>query len=228
MAFTSSFFQPEAMTPVSGVVGATTMFHSSLSLGLLVGQGVTERFEIDVSVPRVVCFAGSNPSGCDRLNRINGTGVRGIYGVVRRQAVQLEIDGRISVFRSSEPLSLGWSLGTRTKLLFGRVVALEMALSLSRSFDTPAAGADAFPLGTFVVDANFQLTHQLLFFADLSPYAPVDHLGTLAVNVLAGASWTFASKAEVGVTAQVLDVLPRRSWQTNVLGSLYGLSVRFW
>jgi hypothetical protein len=152
----------------------------------------------------------------------------GVYGVVRTQPVQLEIYGRISVFRSSEPVSLGWNLGTRTKLLFGRIVALEMALSFSRSLDTPPPGADALPLAGFVVDANLQLTRQLLLFADLYPYAPADHLSTIAMAAVAGGSWTFASRAEIHMTAEVLDVLPRRSRQANILGNVYALSVRFW
>jgi hypothetical protein len=226
VAFTSHFFQPEAVTIVSAG-GATTTFHANLSLGLLARHGVTDRFEVEFSAPKVLCFARSDPSGCDSLNRINGTGMSGVYGVVRTQPVQLEIYGRISVFRSSEPVSLGWNLGTRTKLLFGRIVALEMALSFSRSLDTPPPGADA-PLAGFVVDANLQLTRHLLLFADLDPYAPADHLSTIAMAAVAGGSWTFASRAEIHMTAEVLDVLPRRSWQANIFGNFYALSVRFW
>jgi hypothetical protein len=227
VAVTSRYFRPEAVN--FGLLGGTTnTFHSDLSLGFAARHGVTERFEVEASAPRVLCFARSDPSGCDSLNRINGTGVSGSYGVVRTQPVQLVIYGRIAIFRSSEPVSFGWNVGTRTKLLLGRIVALEMAVSFSRSFDARTAGADALPLAVFVVDANVQLTRHLLLFADVVPYAPADQLSRMAMGALAGGSWTFANRAEIRMTVETLNVLPRRSWQANILGNVYTLSVRFW
>jgi hypothetical protein len=49
--------------------------------------------------------------------------------------LQLKLFGSISIARSAKPLTWLWELGARTKILFGQIVALEMALHLNRRID---------------------------------------------------------------------------------------------
>jgi hypothetical protein len=92
-------------------------------------------------------------------------------------------------------VSFSWLVASRAKLLFGQTVALEMALSLTRPLDA-STSVDRYPSATLVTDLNIQLARHLLIFADLDPYAPLDHPGAPALEGEAGGSWTFDNRIE--------------------------------
>ena len=223
----ASVFRPQS-GPLATAAGFPYTFHSTLSLGLWVRVGLTERSEMQFYAPRILCVAAADPSGCSDINRFNATEISGTYGLVRSRMTQLKVFGGILIARSAKPLTFAWDVGTRTKILFGRVVALEMALVASRQVDQPESSGDTAARGSLVVDLNVQVTHHLLVFADLNPYAPIDHLDQIALEPSAGASWTFSKRLEAAASAGIYNVLARRNWDTGVPGSYYVLSMRFW
>jgi len=223
----SSVFRPQS-GPLTTAAGAPYTFHPNLALGAWLRMGVSERFDLEFSAPRIVCLKESDPSGCNDINRYNGTGVSAAYGVLRARTLQLKLFGTISVARSARPLTWAWELGARTKILFGHVVALEMGLDLNRRIDAGSSQTDTSARGSFVVELNVQATHHLNLFADLNPYAPVDRLDEVALEPFGGASWTFDSQSEIVASAGAYNVLSRRRWDNNVPGTFYVLSMVFW
>ena len=223
----SSVFRPQsgALTTAAGVPYA---FNSYFALGAWLRLGVTDRFELEFSAPRILCMEEATPSGCNDINRFNGTGGSATYGVLRSRTLQLELFGNVSIAQSAKPLTWAWDLGARTKILFGESVALELGLDFNRRIDPGSSQTDTSARGSFVVDLNVQVTHQLNIFADLNPYAPVDRLGEPALEPLGGASWTFNNESEIVARAGAYNVLSRRSWDNNVPGTFYVLSLVLW
>ena len=222
----SSVFRPQS-GPLTTAAGAPYTFNSTLSLGLWVRTGITERSEMQFIAPRILCLAASNPSGCSDINRFNATEISGTYGVVRARTTQLKVFAGISIARSADPLTFAWEVGTRTKILFGRIVALEMALVASRRVNPGPSVADTAPRGSFILNLNVQVTRNLLISADINPYAPMDRLDEMALEPFAGVSWTFRNRFEILASAEMHNVLARRNWDTSVPGSTYTLSARF-
>lgn len=223
----SSAFRPQS-GPLTTAAGTPYTYNPYLALGIWARLGLTERFEAAFSAPRILCFADSDPSGCNDINRYNGTGPSAAYGVFRSRAVQLKVMGSMSIARSSQPLTWAWDLGARTKLSFGRVVALEMALDFSRRINPGSSQTDPSTRSSFVLDSNLQATRHLLVFFDLNPYAPVDRLDEMALELFGGASWTFGNLSEIHASAGSYNVLARRSWDNTVPGTFYVLLLLFW
>ena len=218
------------LRPQSGALaaGQPTSFHSTLSLGVWARAGISERFEVGFSAPRLFCVASSNPSGCSDTNRYNGTEANVSYGLLQSRLLQLKLFAGLLIARSAQPFTFVWYLGTRAKILFGQIVALEMAFSASRGIYADPSLGDTFVRGSFVLDFNFQVTHHLLIFADVNPYAPLDRLDEIELESFAGASWTFTNRSEIIASAGMGNVIAQRSWDSSVPGSYYTLSVRFW
>jgi hypothetical protein len=224
--------RPSVVRPQSGplttAAGAPYTFNPYFALGAWLRLGVTERFDLEFSAPRILCLEEAAPSGCNDINRYNGTGVSATYGVLRTRTLQLKLFGNVSVARSAKPLTWAWELGARTKILFGQSVALEMGIDFNRRIDPGSSQTDTSARGSFVVELNVQATHHLNLFADLNPYAPVDRSGEPALEPFGGASWTFNNQSEIVASAGAYNVLSRRSWDNNVPETFYVLSLVFW
>jgi len=223
----SSAFRPQS-GPLTTAAGVPYTFNAYFALGAWLRLGVTERFDLEFSAPRILCLEEAAPSGCSDINRYNGTGVTATYGVLRSRTLQLKLFGNVSIARSARPLTWAWELGARTKILFGQSVALEMGIDFNRRIDPGASQTDISARGSFVVELNVQATHHLNLFADFNPYAPVDRLGEPALEPFGGASWTFDSQSEIVASAGAYNVLSRRSWDNNVPETFYVLSLVFW
>ena len=222
---TADYFRPRAgvlYTPL----GIPYTFHPNLLVGVSAGYGATDRLQLNVSAPRLLCFGGSQPNGCDDLDRANGSGVSLGYGLVRTRPFQLVASAGMSIWRS-DPVTFAWNLGVRGKLLFRDVVALELEASARRPLDTGSA-QDSYLQLTFVTDLNLQLTHHLLVFVDLDPYAPAGHLDAPALEGLAGVEWSFENRSDLGLRAGIYNLLADRSWQNSVPGSFYLLTFSVW
>ena len=221
---TANYFQPQA-GPLYTPGGNPYTFHPSLTVGASTTYGATDWLQLGVSVPRLLCFDGPEPSGCNDLNRANGTGLSLAFALVRTRPFQLAMFTAFSVWRS-DPLTLEWTVRLRGKFLFGDVVALELEAAASRPFDATDA-AHPYLQFTGVSDLNVQLTRHLLAFADVDPYAPAGHLDDPAVEGLAGLTWTFENRVDVGLRAGVYDLFGNRSWQNSVPGSFYLFTLGF-
>lgn len=223
----SSVFRPQS-GPLTTAAGTPYTFNSYLALGLWARVGLPERFDLEFSAPRILCLEDSAPSGCNEINRYNGTGANVAYGLLRAHTLQLKLFGSISIARSAKPLTWLWELGARTKILFGQIVALEMALHLNRRIDPGTSQTDSSARASFILELNVQATHQLNLFVDLNPYTPVDRMDDAALEVFGGASWTFQNQSEIVASAGTYNVRSRRSWDSTVPGSFYVLSMLFW
>ena len=223
----SSAFRPQS-GPLTTAAGNPYTYNPFLALGLWARMGLTERFDIEFSAPRILCLEESAPSGCSDINRYNGTGASAAYGVLRSRTLQLKLFGSISIARSARPRTWEWELGTRTKILLGQIVAVEMALDFYRRIDPGTSQTDTSARGSFLFELNVQATHNLNLFADLNPYAPVDRLDEPAFEPFGGASWTFKNLSEIVASAGTYNVLARRSWDNTVPGTFYILSMVFW
>jgi hypothetical protein len=223
----SSAFRPQSGR-LTTAAGAPYTFNPNFALGAWLRLGVTERFDLEFSAPRILCLEEAAPSGCSDINRYNGTGVSATYGVLRSRTLQLKLFGNVSIARSAKPLTWAWELGARTKILFGQSVALEIGLHFNRRIDPGSSQTDTSAHGSFVVELNVQATHHLNLFADLNPYAPVDRLGEAALEPFGGASWTFDNQSELVASAGAYNVLSRRRWDNSVPGTFYVLSLVFW
>jgi hypothetical protein len=223
----SSVFRPQS-GPLTTAAGTPYTFNSNLALGFWVRVGLPKRFDFEFSAPRVLCLESSAPSGCGEINRYNGTGASVSHGLLRFRTLQLKLSGNISIVRSAKPLTWAWELGARTKILFGQVVALEMALDLNRRIDPGPSQTDTSVRGSFVLDLNVQATHHLNLFIDLNPYTPVDRLGDPALELFGGASWTFRNQSEIVASTGIYNVRSHRSWDTGVPGTFAVLSMVFW
>jgi hypothetical protein len=223
----SSAFRPQSGR-LTTAAGAPYAFNPYFALGAWLRLGVTDRFELAFSAPRILCLEEAAPSGCNDINRYNGTGASATYGVFRSRTLQLKLFGNVSIARSAKPLTWAWELGARTKILLGQSVALEMGIDLNRRIDPGSSQTDTSARGSFVVELNVQATHHLNLFADLNPYAPVDRLGEPALEPFGGASWTFDNQSELVASAGAYNVLSRRNWDNNVPGTFYVLSLVFW
>jgi len=223
----SSAFRPQS-GPLTTAAGVPYTFNAYFALGAWLRLGVMDRFELAFSAPRILCMEEATPSGCNDINRYNGTGGSATYGVLRSRTLQLMLFGDVSIARSAKPLTWAWEIGARTKILFGESVALEMGLDFNRRIDPGSSQTDTAARGSFVVELNVQATHHLNLFADFNPYAPLDRLGEPALEPFGGASWTFDSQSEIVASAGAYNVLSRRSWDNNVPETFYVLSLVFW
>ena len=223
-AISGDYFEPQA-GPLYTPSGNPYTFHPSLTVGASVTYGATDRLQLGVLAPRLFCFDGSQPSGCNDLNRANGSGVSVGYGLVRTRPFQLETVTSFSVWRT-DPLTLEWAVSLRGKVLFGEVVALELEAAASRPFDANPAYHPYLQF-TGVTDLNVQLTRHLLVYADLDPYAPAGRLDDPAVEGLAGMSWTFEDRADLSLRAGVYDLFGARAWQNSVPGTFYVFTLGF-
>jgi len=207
--------------------GLPTPFHSTTAGGLSGSLGLTDDIEIGAAVPRVVCFASADPSGCSSFNRWNGTGLGLGWRVVHGAKASLRIDGGVSVSYSS-PNIYGGRLGARSKHLIGDRIALELGVAVRRDLNTPPLFPPPSTRVTFIADLNVQVTRHLLIFGDLVPYAPVDHLDAPDLEPLAGLSWSFTPYVEVGAKIGTFNMLARRSWDRSVPESFATLGITFW
>jgi hypothetical protein len=223
----ASVFRPQS-GPLATAAGTPYTFNPYLALGLWARLGLPERFDLEFSAPRILCLEESAPSGCNDINRYNGTGASVAYGLLRFRTLQLKLFGSLTIARSAKPLTWLWELGARTKILLGKVAALEMALDLNRRIDPGSSQTDTSARGSFVVELNVQATHQLNLFVDLNPYAPLDRLRETELELFGGASWTFQNQSEIVASAGTYDLRSRRSWDSSVPGTFYVLSLVFW
>jgi hypothetical protein len=204
-----------------------TPFQSSVTGGGAWALGATDRLEVVFSVPRVVCFASRDPSGCSSWNRWNGTSFGFAYGVVRSRSTQLMITGGLAI-TYSDPIVAGGRLGARTKLLFGDRFALELALGASRDLDPPAFFRDVTTRVALTVDLNLQVTRHLLLVADLIPYAPVNRLDAFQLEPFVAVDWAFTPNVGLAALYGTYNVLARRDWDRGVPGTFATLSLRIW
>jgi hypothetical protein len=220
-------FRPQSgeLTTASGM---PYTFHSTLTLGLWARTGLTDRVEVGMSAPRVFCLSRAEPSGCNEINRYNGTGPSLSYGLLRARAVQFKLFAGLEIVRSSMPMTWAWIAGGRAKILMGTVLAVEMALSFDRRISPGASEPKNATNASSILELNLQAKRRLNLFAGLNPFAPLDHLGEAALALWGGAAWTFKNLSEVVAAAGTHNVLANRAWSNSVPGTFYTLSLLFW
>ena len=180
---------------------------------------------IGVGLPGALCFDQQEPSGCSPWNRYAGNGFGLTYGALRRPRTQASVSASISVARGA-PTQFKWVLGGAVKSLLGDRLALITGLSFERSFDPPPNGLNNPLLASLMVDANLQLTRQLLVFATVIPWGSVGDVGQgVALRMQGGLSFAFTHHVEVLAIAGAYDLLTPRPWNHSVKESFATLEL---
>jgi hypothetical protein len=219
-------FKPRNTLNVDPVTGPFE-FHSSLGVGAHVAVGMTDRLEVTVSVPKVLCFDDGQPSLCSPWNRYINTGLGVSYAALRRPRNDLTVGAGVWV-AANQPLRLRWSLGGNLKtLVVANRFALVTGLHFQRSFDAPPNGN---PLLVFVTaDLNLQVTRRFLVYGILIPWGSLGDLdGGIALQALGGASFTFNPSLALGSAIGGTNLLDQRPWDHYVHGWYATLQLTYW
>ncbi len=205
--------QPDNISPITG---NAYRFQPSLSLGVALSAGLTDRLQVGVAHPRLLCFGDTRESACNPTNRNSGLGAGLGYGFLRGRQVQGEASAGVVVTRSS-PFELSWQAGAAFKFVVPGLLDVWLSGTLRRAIDPPVQ--DLVPDTFATVDAglDLQVTQQLLMFLHVDPWAPVARLSDgVALEVRGGASYTFSRHSQLALSAGSYNVLSNPRWNTNV------------
>jgi hypothetical protein len=192
---------------VDPVDGHSYQFSPALSLGLSFGFGLTDRLEIGLWAPRLLCLGPDQDSACDPTNRYKGLGGGATYGVLRRDRVQVAVSGQVDFARSS-PDVLEWSASASLKLIAPPRLAFGLTASARRAINPPVGDPDAATFGSIDLGVDLQATRRLLLFTKLVPWAPIDRLRDgVALEVLGGVSYAVSHQQEIGIQGGSFNVL---------------------
>ena len=172
IALLASAFRPQDRIYIDGPRVPLT-YHPHVAAGLSLGVGVTDLSEINLSLPRILCFdGGERPSGCSPYARYNGTGVDVEIGLVRDPGLQLEIQSgvlarvhvaaRVPLVARDQPQAPRRRAGSR----------LRARVAIEQYANPP--GDIANPLLAFVTGAaDVQVTRRLLLYGHVVPWGSV-------------------------------------------------------
>ncbi len=205
--------QPNNFDPVTG---HAYQFQPSLSVGVAVSAGLTDRLQLGVAHPRLLCFGDSRESGCDPTNRNSGLTAAIGYGFLRRLHVQGEARAGVVVTRSS-PFELSWDAEAAFKFVAPGRLDLWLSASVRRPIDPPPQDLVPDTFATVDAGVDLQVTERLLMFLHVDPWAPPARLSDgVALEVRGGAAYTFSHRAELELSAGSYNVLSNPRWNSNV------------
>ncbi len=195
--------------------GRSYQFSAALALGLSLEVGVTDRLEIGLRAPRLLCLGPDQNSGCDPVNRYKGLGAAATYGVWRRDRAQAAVSAQVDVARSS-PYALEWLVSAWLKLAAPPHLAFGLTASARRAIDPPPDLAEA-TFGTIDLGVGVQATRRLLLFTHLVPWGQIDRLQEgVALEVLGGVTYAVSHRQEIGIQGGSFNVLSNPPWNTSV------------
>ncbi|HVU51645.1 MAG TPA: hypothetical protein VHL80_13210 [Polyangia bacterium] len=186
-----------------------------LLLGLSYGMAPTDWFELWGALPFIYCAGGEAGACTSTLQPELGL----VAALVRGPRAKLALGASIFDIDHS---ATAW---TRLKLVAVHRASFELEPSVVigiRDLRTPAwwnpsVTQDANQSRAFLtLDANVQLTEQLLAWADAVPYVPVAGFGgafDAAVEVLGGVTFSFTKAFQLSTACGSLNALSARRWE---------------
>jgi hypothetical protein len=203
-------------------------FYPAFQLGLSLAGGVTDRLQLDIGYPRVLCLSQNQPSACDPTNHFGGAGGGATYGFLRRDRVQGAISGELQVERSS-PLELQWSVSAWFKLTAPPRLAFSLTVSAQRAINPPVQDLAPWTYGQVDLGLTVQAMRRLAVYADLIPWAPVGRVGDgVALEVHGGGSYTVSRELQIGVEWGSSNVMSNPSWNQMVPAWFVNADLVWW
>ncbi len=219
---------PNDPNNVDPLTGRAYQFQPSLSLGASLAAGLTDRLEIDVTHPRLLCFGDRGESGCDPTNRNSGLAGGLGYGFLRGARVQGRASAGVLVTRSS-PYELSWTAEAAFKFVVPGLLDVWLSGRLRRPIDPPVEDLVPDTFATVDAGVDLQVTERLLMFLHLDPWAPVARLSDgVALEVRGGVSYTFSHRGQLELSAGSFNVLANPRWNTTVPEWFTQLSLVSW
>jgi hypothetical protein len=224
---TTGVFRPSDDFNVDPRNGVLYQFHPNLQAGAGLSAGITDRLELDIYIPDILCFDSLEPSGCSPNNRHRGN--LGIdYGFLRRARLQAVAEAGFELDHSS-PSVFGWYAAIGLKFLAADRLSLSLRLSAGEEIDTPSTLLPSPLYAHLNGGLDVQLTERLLFLVHAEPWAPPADLDEgIALEVYGGLSYTFNHHVQAALSGGVYNALSEPAWYASVPGSFVAASLDFW
>jgi hypothetical protein len=189
--------------------------YGRLLLGVSYDKALADWFELGIGLPRLYC-SGTEAGACDSTFQPE---LSFAAALVRNPRARLALGA--SVF----DLYYSATAWTRLKLVTAHRASFEIEASVVVGIEhatTPAwwdptvAQNGNQTRAALTLDANLQITDELLAWADAIPYVPVADLGgslDAAVEVIGGLTYSFTKAFQLGASCGSLNVLGARPWE---------------
>ncbi|MEA2697765.1 MAG: hypothetical protein QOI66_2036 [Myxococcales bacterium] len=185
------------------------------------GYGITDRFQIGVSLPRITCQGHGDGRCIDYFKPLDEISAGASYAVLRSRPSGLKVGG----FYERSNFGAQAGLSTRLKLVVPHLFSLEIEPDLniglgerfSRAWWSPGAIQDANQSRVYLTfDFNLQGTSWLLLWADAIPYLPTAQLsnpGQTALELFVGVSARVTAWFEASAQCGTFNALTARHWE---------------
>ena len=227
VGFALEGFRPKHTINGNPLTGTTYTFNSGVTAGVSLALGLTDRVQVAVTAPRLLCFDEQRPSVCSENNRYNNTGGGVRILALRRDGVPIAPSARVTVSLSS-PVVLKWWAGALFKLTASNL-AFTVGPTLARDINTVPARPQNPWLAYVPVWLELQAAQRVLVFAVVEPWGSLGDVARgILLEVYGGASYTFGPLAQIELSGGTYNVLAQPSWNTNVPEWFAALSLVFW
>jgi hypothetical protein len=186
-----------------------------LMLDISYEKALTDWFEVWIGLPRAYC-TGDGAGVC-------ASTLQPELGVVA--ALLKDPHAHLAVGASIFDIDYSATAWTRLKLVAAHRFSFEVEPSVvigirdvrtTAWWDPTVSQNGNQSRAHLTLDANLQLTEQLLVWADAIPYAPTANFGgslDAAVEVIGGLTLSFTKAFQLGASCGSLNVLPARHWE---------------
>jgi hypothetical protein len=226
---TAGTIAPNHRDIVDPTNGVASQFFPYLTAGLFVDAGITDRLELDLFAPRLLCADdGRQPSGCSAYNRFDGTGGSLTYGFLRRGRLQGALTAELEMERSS-PAEIEWRGVASFKLVPWDVLGIRIDASLRRDINPPATQTVNPTIGSINVGFDWQVTERTLLWLNFDPWSSLGDLNEgVALEIYGGASYTLDHHAQLALEGGSYNVLANPAWNRNVPEWFSELTFVYW
>jgi hypothetical protein len=225
MALSASRFAPDS--PFRSRSGQPLSYYPSTKLVLGLAAGLTDRLQVGLALPAIVCVGQGEPSACSGYSRARG-GLGVDFAVEPTGRAKLKVFGNLYLDRSSPTVFRG-DLGARLKLLVGDAVALEIDGDWASTLNDPNPATPAPGVISLTFDNNLQVTRHLCLYGQLVPrFAPAYLDQGLNFGLFAGASYSFGPHVSLSAGAGSNNLRARLPWEDRLPGRSYWLTLSTW
>jgi hypothetical protein len=223
-------FRPDRLYVASSTPGGATMtpFSSSATLGFSVAFGLTDRWQVAVGLPRLLCFETDPPSGCTSSSRTSDGGASMRLLAARGEHLQVAPQVRVTVSQTRPDLMARWWAGTVVKYTLSKV-ALSVSPIVTRNFGTTTAQPTNLWLAYLPFGLSVQLAQRLIAHGAVQPWGSIGDVDQgIALQFQGGVGYTFGRSGEIDLAGGIYNVLERPNWFRGLGGSYVQLTCAFW
>ncbi len=226
---TAGTIVPNHRDNVDPTNGVASQFFPYATAGLFMDAGVTDRLELDLFAPRLLCADdGRQPSGCSAYNRFDGTGGALSYGFLRRARLQGALTAELEMERSS-PAEIEWRAVAAFKLVPWDVLGIWIDGAIRRDINPPAFQTINPTIGSINLGFDWQVTERTLLWLNFDPWSSLGDLNEgIALEIYGGASYTLDHHAQLALEGGSYNVLANPAWNRNVPEWFSELTFVYW